>query len=95
MEYQGRLYVYGTNDHQQYLAAAENSYEKIKSLVMLSTEDLVNWTYHGTIPVDQVAPWITDSWAPSVVYTQKADGSPFPAGPVDLSAWHQPHRRKQ
>ena len=87
VEYQGRLYVYGTNDHQQYLAAAENSYEKIKSLVMLSTEDLVNWTYHGTIPVDQVAPWITDSWAPSVVYTQKADGSPLFSLYFSNSGW--------
>ena len=76
LEYDGRLYVYGTNDHQQFQEASENTYEKIKSLVVFSTDDMVNWTYHGLIPVGEIAPWISASWAPSVVYTQKADGSP-------------------
>ena len=40
VEYDGRLYVYGTNDHQQYEEAEKNSYEKIKTLVMVSTDDL-------------------------------------------------------
>ena len=87
VEYQGRLYVYGTNDHQQYLNAAENTYEHIQSLVMLSTGDLVNWTYHGTIPVHEIAPWIKASWAPSVVYTEKADGSPLFSLYFSNSGW--------
>ena len=76
IEYGGRLYVYGTNDHQQYDEGAEtNSYERIKSLVMMSTDDMVNWTYHGLIPVGSIAPWIMASWAPSIISREQADGS--------------------
>ena len=33
VEYNGRLYVYGTNDHQQYDEGAEsNTYERIKKI---------------------------------------------------------------
>ena len=70
VEYNGRLYVYGTNDHQQFEAAGpdvDNTYEKIKSLLVFSTADMVNWTYHGEINVGEIAPWITASWAPSIV----------------------------
>ena len=77
VEYEGRLYVYGTNDHQQYDAVGEdgkNSYEKIKSLVVFSTEDMINWTYHGTINVGEIAPWIYTSWAPSIVSRVEDDG---------------------
>lgn len=76
MEYDGRLYVYGTNDHQQYdEGAPTNSYERIKTLVMMSTDDMVNWTYHGLIPVGTVAPWIMASWAPSIISKPQADGT--------------------
>ena len=75
IEYEGRLYVYGTNDHQQYEEAEKNTYEKIKSLVMMSTDDMVNWTYHGLIPVGEIAPWIIASWAPSIISVPQADGS--------------------
>lgn len=77
IEYNGRLYVYGTNDHQQFDAVGRdgnNTYEKIKSLVIFSTEDMVNWTYHGTINVGKIAPWIYASWAPSIVSRVEADG---------------------
>jgi arabinoxylan arabinofuranohydrolase len=74
--YEGRLYVYGTNDHQQYLhdKNGKNTYEKIKSLVMMSTDDMLNWTYHGIINVEELAPWIMASWAPSIVSRIEADG---------------------
>ena len=76
VEYDGRLYVYGTNDHQQYdEGAPTNSYERIKTLVMMSTDDMVNWTYHGLIPVGTVAPWIMASWAPSIISKPQADGT--------------------
>ena len=75
IEYNGRLYVYGTNDHQQYEEAEKNSYEKIRTLVMMSTDDMVNWTYHGLIPVGEIAPWIIASWAPSIISKPQADGS--------------------
>ena len=74
IEYDGRLYVYGTNDHQQYEEAQSNTYERIKSLVIMSTDDMVNWTYHGLIPVGEIAPWIIASWAPSVISVPQSDG---------------------
>lgn len=76
IEYDGRLYVYGTNDHQQYEAGTPtNSYEAINSLVVISTDDMVNWTYHGLIDTKSVAPWISASWAPSIISKVQADGS--------------------
>ena len=77
VEYEGRLYVYGTNDHQQYEAVGDdgkNTYEKIKSFVVFSTEDMMNWTYHGKIDTAAVAPWIISSWAPSIVSRVEKDG---------------------
>jgi len=77
VEYEGRLYVYATNDHQQYEEvgkSGKNTYEKIKSLVMMSTDDMVNWTYHGVIDVHAIAPWIIASWAPSIVKREESDG---------------------
>ena len=45
VEHEGRLYVYATNDHQQ-LDIVEpegnNGYQHIHSLVMMSTDDMVN-----------------------------------------------------
>ena len=77
VEYEGRLYVYATNDNQQYEAVGRdgrNTYERIKSLVMMSTDDMVNWTYHGIIDVNSIAPWIMASWAPSIVKRKESDG---------------------
>lgn len=77
IEYNGRLYVYGTNDHQQYEekgADEDNTYEKIKSLVVFSTDDMVNWEYHGEINVGEIAPWIINSWAPSITSRVEDDG---------------------
>lgn len=77
VEYDGRLYVYGTNDSQQRDGSepgGKNSYEKIKSLVMFSTDDMVNWTYHGCINVGEIAPWIYNSWAPSICSRVEKDG---------------------
>lgn len=35
---------------------------------------MVNWTYHGEINVGEIAPWITASWAPSIVSRVESDG---------------------
>jgi len=78
IEYEGRLYVYGTNDHQQYIVnnkTGSNGYGNIKSLVVFSTDDMVNWTFHGTIDVGKVCTWAGQSWAPSAVWREKADGT--------------------
>lgn len=76
LEYNGRLYVYGTNDHQQYIVnkkTGENGYGNIKSLVVFSTDDMVNWTFHGTIDVGKVTGWAGQSWAPSAVWREKVN----------------------
>jgi O-glycosyl hydrolase len=77
IEYNGRLYVYATNDQQEYdvtLGLSANSYSKITQLTCLSTTDLVNWTDHGVIDVKAIAPWISTSWAPSIVSREESDG---------------------
>lgn len=77
MEYNGRLYVYGTNDTQQLDSVGKdgkNTYQYIHSLVMLSTDDMVNWTYHGLIDVKALSPWGIASWAPSIVSRIESDG---------------------
>lgn len=76
IEYEGRLYVYGTRDHQQYLEKgdSDNTYEKIKSLVIISTDDMVNWRYEGEINTAEIAPWIIASWAPSITSRVEEDG---------------------
>lgn len=73
MEYNGRIYVYGTNDSQQYSEApeADNNYAKIKTLNCYSSADMVNWTDHGTIAVSGskgAAKWSANSWAPAVCH---------------------------
>ena len=87
LEYNGRLYVYGSNDHQQFIAngkQGENTYGAIKSLVVFSTDDMVNWTFHGTIDVAKIcSSWVTSpwyqsfgvSWAPSVTWRTSEDGT--------------------
>ena len=87
LEYNGRLYVYGSNDHQQFIAngkQGENTYGAIKSLVVFSTDDMVNWTFHGTIDVAKIcSSWVTSpwyqgfgvSWAPSVTWRTTEDGT--------------------
>ncbi len=77
VEYEGRLYIYGTNDHQQYEAVGaegKNTYERIKSIVMISTDDMVNYTYHGTIDIGEICPWALASWAPSITSRVEEDG---------------------
>ena len=85
LEYNGRMYVYGTNDHQEFIAngkKGDNSYGNIKSIVVFSTDDMVNWTFHGTIDTKKIcsswgtSPWYKSygvSWAPSVTWRTTAN----------------------
>lgn len=87
LEYNGRLYVYGSNDHQQFIKngkKGENTYGDIKSIVVFSTDDMVNWTFHGTIDTKKIcSSWVTNpwyqgygvSWAPSVTWRTTEDGT--------------------
>lgn len=77
MEYNGRLYVYMTADSFVYDDNGElltNSYGEIHTIKVISSEDMINWTDHGEIPVggraleNGAAAWATNSWAPSVVH---------------------------
>lgn len=77
VEYEGRLYLFGTNDHQQFEIVGpdkDNSYEKIKSFLVFSTDDMVNWVCHGEINVGEIAPWIVNSWAPTITSRVEEDG---------------------
>ena len=74
MEYNGRLYVYMTNDIIEYDASGkvrENTYQKIRAINCISSDDLVNWTDHGKIPVAGpagIAKWASNSWAPCAAH---------------------------
>ena len=74
MEYNGRLYVYMTDDTVEYDAAGkvkENSYQQIRSVNCISSDDLVNWTDHGKIPVAGyagIARWANNAWAPCAAH---------------------------
>ena len=77
VEYEGRLYVYGTNDQLEYNTTKDksnNTYGKITQLAVFSTEDMVNWTHHGIIDVKNVCGWCWTSWAPSIASRVEADG---------------------
>jgi len=77
VEYNGRLYVYGTNDQQEYNTTKDktnNTYGKIQQLAVFSTEDFANWTHHGIIDVKSVCTWCWTSWAPSITSRVEADG---------------------
>ena len=48
MEYNGRVYAYGTNDgYLQSNKPAKNEYGQINQVNMMSSADLVNWADHG------------------------------------------------
>ena len=74
MEYDGRLYVYMTDDTIERDASGqvkENSYQSIKTLNCISSDDLVNWTDHGQIRVAGIngaAKWAHNSWAPCAAH---------------------------
>ena len=74
MEYNGRVYVYTTNDVIEYDSSGnvtENTYAQVNKINCISSDDMVNWTDHGAIPVagtDGVAKWATCSWAPCAAH---------------------------
>lgn len=77
--YNGRLYIYSTDDTQQYelnskddngLPTQSNGYGGITRLNVMSTSDMVNWVDHGAVPVARAggaAPWARNSWAPAAI----------------------------
>ncbi len=72
--WEGRLYIYTTNDVIEYNAdgtVRENSYGQVNMINCISSADLVNWTDHGAIPVAGrrgIASWASNSWAPCATH---------------------------
>ena len=65
LEYNGRLYVYCSNDDDNNLTDY-----LMHSITCFSTDDLKNWTDHGVVFDAKVnTAWASLSWAPSVVAT--------------------------
>ena len=82
LEYNDTLYVYSTNDMQQLeftKGKQDNGYNKINTLNVFSTKDMLNWTDCGEIAVAGknnpagAAKWAANSWAPAIAY-KKIDG---------------------
>lgn len=71
MEYDGRIYIYMTGDVPEYNpdgSNKDNTYSKVNTLCVISSDDLVNWTDHGTIYAADMrggAKWGKNSWAPA------------------------------
>ncbi|WP_336921695.1 family 43 glycosylhydrolase [Aquipuribacter sp. SD81] len=77
-----RVFMYMTNDTQGYAPDPETgvspgiNYGDINQITVISSEDLVNWTDHGEIPVagpNGIAPYTNNSWAPGAVQ-KEVDG---------------------
>ena len=76
MEYDGRIYVFMTDDIIEYgggKKVKENTYSKIRCINCISSDDMVNWTDHGRIPVAGswgIAKWAINSWAPCAAHKE-------------------------
>ena len=72
LEYNGRIYVYSTNDgYLQANTPSKNVYSAINTINIMSSSDLVNWSDHGTIKVgglDGISKWAGSSWAPTAAH---------------------------
>ena len=73
MEYDGRVYFYMTADAFEYEGEEikENTYGKIHQINVISTEDMVNFTDHGSIGAagsQGAAKWANNSWAPAAAW---------------------------
>jgi len=74
MVYDGRVYVYATNDGysgQLGRNPETNGYGQINTLNVMSSDDLVNWVDHGSIAAagrNGAAKWAGNSWAPCATH---------------------------
>ena len=67
--YDDTIYIYTTNDSQEFRGDNENTYSKITSLNCYSSKDMVNWTDHGSFNIagkNGAAKWSNNSWAPCI-----------------------------
>ena len=73
MEYNGRVYIYTSNDGDisDGYSVTSNSYAKINKINCMSSSDMVNWTDHGSIAAagsSGAAKWAGCSWAPTACH---------------------------
>ena len=79
--YDDTVYFYMTADAYEYDAAGEiatNTYGKIRSLYVVSTKDMINFTDHGEITIageGGATKWAHNSWAPAAAW-KMVDGKP-------------------
>ena len=79
--YEDTVYFYMTADAYEYDEAGEikeNTYGKIRSIYVVSTKDMINFTDHGEITIggpDGAASWAANSWAPAAAW-KMVDGKP-------------------
>lgn len=78
--YDGRVYIYLSSDEYVYDNDGnliDNDFSKLNRVVVISSEDMVNWTDHGAIPVaginnlndgKGIAKWAGGSWAPAAAH---------------------------
>lgn len=75
MVYDGRVYLYMTGDVLEYTnkKVSSNTYSRINTIAVVSSDDLVNWTDHGTIYAagrNGASKWGNNSWAPAACYKE-------------------------
>lgn len=76
MVYEDRVYFYMTADAFEYDSkgnVVENTYGQIRSINVISTDDMVNFTDHGSIKVagnNGAAKWANNSWAPAAAWKE-------------------------
>lgn len=74
MVYNGRVYIYMTSDAYEYDSSGnviDNTYSKINTITVISSDDMINWTDHGEIAVagsKGAATWANNSWAPAAAH---------------------------
>ena len=71
MVYNDTVYIYTTNDSEEFAGNNENTYGKINQLNCYSSKDMVNWTDHGAFNIagrNGAAKWANNSWAPTVCW---------------------------
>ncbi len=78
--YDDRVYIYLSSDAYVYGDdgnLVENNFRELNKVVVISSEDLINWTDHGAIPVAGIdnlnegkglAKWAWGSWAPAATH---------------------------
>jgi len=75
MVYNGRVYIYLTDDQAQWELTPDtnNSYSNCRSISIISSADMVNWTDHGKVPIGKqlsngLTTWASNAWAPAAAW---------------------------